>query len=142
MPKADASSSTTRRAVLSLLAALPLVAPHGTPSSSAKASDDTDAALLARLTQASATSQLLQDHADELNDEEYLALTCHFDAQLAALAEIRAVTPEGLDAKARFIQLYLPPYLHNAEADENSPQIRLLFSFFEDATRFAQQRIT
>ncbi|GAB6854140.1 hypothetical protein [Asaia astilbis] len=142
MPKADASSSTTRRAVLSLLAALPLVGPNGALSPSAKASDSADAVLLAQIAQASATSQLLQDHEDELNDEEYLALTCHFDAQLEALTEIRAVTSEGLDAKARFIRLYLPPYLHNAEADENSPQIRLLFGFFEDASLFAQRNIT
>ncbi|MCO6161017.1 hypothetical protein ACFFGF_09835 [Asaia lannensis] len=139
MPQADASPSTSRRAVLSQLAVLPLVGSFGTLMPDAQAFGGADATLLARITQAIETHRVMNDRAHEFTDDECLALSDAFDDQLEALADMQAVTPEGLSAKARLIRLYLPPYFRAFEVDQRSPEIRLLSSFIEDATLFAQR---
>lgn len=140
MPKANASPSTSRRAVLSRLATLPLIGSLSTLIPAARASGRTDAVLLARITQAMKMRRFIKNRAHQFTDDECLALSDAFDAQLDALAKIRAVTREGLGAKARLIRLYLPPYFRSAEVNERSPEIRLLSSLIEDVTLFARGR--
>lgn len=143
MPQADASSSTSRRIVLSQLAAVPLVGSIAAfiPAAQAlgDADADADATLRGHIARAIKTHRVMNDRTHKSSDEEYLALLDEFDSQLDNLAEIRAVTPAGLGAKACLIQLYLPSYFHAFEVDERSPEIRLLFSFIQDATFFAQR---
>lgn len=99
MPQADAFPSTSRRAVLSQLAVLPLVGSLGALMPDARASGGADAMLLARITQAIETHRVMNDRAHEFTDDECLALSDTFDDQLDALADMQAVTPEGLSAK-------------------------------------------
>ncbi|GBR18545.1 hypothetical protein [Asaia spathodeae] len=139
MPQADASSSTSRRAVLSQLAVVPLLGSIPAFIPAAQALGEADATLLGHVARAIEAHRVMNDRAHKSNDEEYLALIDEFDSQLDDLAGIRAVTPAGLGAKACLIQLYLPSYFHAFEVDERSPEIRLLFSFIQDATFFAQR---
>lgn len=81
------------------------------------------------------------DPCRELTDQEAYDLSGQFSNHLDALNDMRATTWEELAAKASLIRSYLPPYLHACDADEDSPEICLLFSLIDDVIAFDKEPV-